>query len=56
LSEYEYDYILDKDGTKGVSVKNWLEKNKLTLAIIDVQNYITDKKYREKYRQNGTII
>ena len=36
VSEYEYDYILDKDDPKGVSVKSWLEKNKLVRVIIDV--------------------
>ncbi len=53
MSEYKFDYILDKNGPKGISVESWLENNKLALVIIDVQNYITNKKYRGKYSSDG---
>lgn len=53
MNEYKYDYILNKDGPKGISVKSWLDTNKLALVIIDVQNYITDKRYRGKYSSDG---
>ncbi len=53
MSDYEYDYILDKNGPKGISEKSWLEKDKLAMIIIDVQNYITNKKYRGKYSSDG---
>ncbi len=54
MSNYKYDYILDEDGPKGIAVKSWLEKEKLALIIIDVQNYITDIKYSGKYSAAGS--
>ena len=53
MSDYKYDYVLDKNGPKGVSVESWLENNKLALIIIDIQNYITNRKYRGKYSSDG---
>jgi nicotinamidase-related amidase len=36
---------LDDEGPHGIAVSSWLEKEKLALLIIDVQNYITKEKY-----------
>jgi hypothetical protein len=27
MSEYKYDYLLDKDGPEGIPVESWLENN-----------------------------
>jgi nicotinamidase-related amidase len=45
LSNISYDYRLDDEGPHGIAVSSWLEKEKLALLIIDVQNYITKEKY-----------
>jgi nicotinamidase-related amidase len=45
LSNISYDYRLDDGGPHGIAVSSWLEKEKLALLIIDVQNYITKEKY-----------
>jgi nicotinamidase-related amidase len=50
----KYDFILDKEGPKGISLESWLEKEKLALIIIDMQNYMIDRKYRGKYSANGS--
>jgi nicotinamidase-related amidase len=67
LSNISYDYRLDDEGPHGIAVSSWLEKEKLALLIIDVQNYITMEKYggvwtsgdRKAYyyhRCNGIVV
>ena len=53
MADYNYDFIIDRDGPKGISRKSWLEKDKLALILIDMQNYITDKKYSGKWNSSG---
>jgi nicotinamidase-related amidase len=53
LIDYNYDFIIDNNGPKGISIKSWLEKEKLALILIDVQNYITNKKYSGKWSSNS---
>jgi nicotinamidase-related amidase len=40
-----YDYICDPDGPRGISLESWLERERLALLVIDVQNYITLPEY-----------
>jgi nicotinamidase-related amidase len=41
MSEFSFDYLLDKKGPRGIAVESWLDRSRLTLMIIDMQNYMT---------------
>ena len=53
MKEKIHNFIKDQDGPKGISIKSWLEKDKLALVLIDLQNYITDKKYSGIFSSGG---
>jgi nicotinamidase-related amidase len=48
-----YDYICDPDGPRGISLRSWLERERLALMVIDVQNYITLPKYSGVWTASG---
>jgi nicotinamidase-related amidase len=50
---YKYSFDLDPDGPKGISIKSWLNPDKLALLIIDVQNYITSEEYSGQYSSSS---
>lgn len=49
----EYDFITDKDGPRGVSIKSWLEKEKIALLMNDIQNFCTYEKYSGTWSSDG---
>ena len=50
---YKYSFELDPTGPKGINIANWLNTKKIALIIIDIQNYITNKKYSGKYSSSN---
>lgn len=48
-NKYKFDFIFDKNGPHSISVSSYLEKNKLALMVIDMQNYMTDYNYKGKW-------
>jgi nicotinamidase-related amidase len=53
LSGFSFDFIVDKKGPHGIAYESWLEREKLAFVVIDVQNYITQKKYSGRWTANG---
>ncbi len=53
MSEVEYDFVLDPEGPRGVSVGSWLDADRLALMVIDVQNYITLPRYSGAWTAAG---
>lgn len=45
MVDYEFEYKLDPEGPKGISIESWLDKDKLGLVLVDFQNYWLDEKY-----------
>jgi biuret amidohydrolase len=54
MNSYFYDFKLDRNGPHKVSVESYLEKEKLALMIIDMQNYMTANKYTGKWSSRGS--
>jgi hypothetical protein len=46
INSFYYDFKLDRNGPQKVSIGNYIEKDKLALMIIDMQNYMTGHKYK----------
>jgi nicotinamidase-related amidase len=53
MDAVEYDFVLDKKGPRGISVGSWLERGRLALMVIDVQNYITLPRYSGTWTAAG---
>ena len=53
MNSYYYDFELDKNGPHKVSIESYIEKDKLALMIIDMQNYMTMHKYTGKWSSRG---
>ncbi len=53
MSEYQFDYELDPGGPRGVSFGSWLDRDRIALIVIDVQNYITLPKYSGAWTADG---
>jgi len=51
--DYRYSFKTDPAGPKGISISSWLDPDKLALLIIDIQNYLTDKKYSGQYSSSN---
>jgi len=47
--KYYFDFEMDSNGPHKISKKCYLEKERLALLVIDMQNYITDRKYSGKW-------
>ena len=45
MSSNRYGFATDPAGPRGVAKSSWLEREKLALVVIDVQNYITQPRY-----------
>jgi nicotinamidase-related amidase len=41
MSEFAFDYVLDEKGPRGIGVESWLDRSRIGLMIIDMQNYMT---------------
>ncbi len=52
--KYTFDFIGDKQGPHKILKASYLEKSKLVLMIIDMQNYMTDHAYRGKWSSKGS--
>ena len=50
---FSFDFIVDKKGPHGIAYESWLEREKLALMVVDVQNYITQKKYSGVWTADG---
>jgi len=48
-----FDFKLDKNGPHGIHISSWLEKGKLALVVVDLQNYLTRKRYSGKWSSGG---
>ncbi|MBU4450313.1 MAG: hypothetical protein KKE35_03355 [Actinobacteria bacterium] len=46
--KYIFDFIVDKEGPHKISKESYLEKDRLALMVIDMQNYITENLYTGK--------
>jgi nicotinamidase-related amidase len=48
-----YDFLTDPAGPRGIAAASWLERRRLALLVIDVQNYITLPEYRGDWTAAG---
>lgn len=53
-AKYFFDFIKDKNGPHKIAEKSYLEKEKLALMVIDMQNYMTDHLYTGKWSSRGS--
>jgi len=44
-NNFEFSYILDSNGPKGIAIESWLNKRKSGLILVDYQNYWLDENY-----------
>ncbi|MHB1347558.1 MAG: cysteine hydrolase family protein [Candidatus Humimicrobiaceae bacterium] len=54
MNSYFFDFIPDKNGPHKISFGSYLEKDKLALMVIDMQNYMTQNKYTGKWSSRGS--
>jgi len=54
MNSYYYDFKLNKEGPHKISIESYLEKQKLALMVIDMQNYMTQHKYTGKWSSRGS--
>ncbi|MBM3706216.1 MAG: cysteine hydrolase [Actinobacteria bacterium] len=54
MEKYFFDFIPDKKGPHKISIKSYLEKAKLALLVIDMQNYMTEQLYTGKWSSRGS--
>ncbi|MCL4386338.1 MAG: cysteine hydrolase [Actinobacteria bacterium] len=54
MNSYYYDFKLDKNAPHKISIESYLEKQKLVLMVIDMQNYMTRHKYTGKWSSGGS--
>jgi nicotinamidase-related amidase len=54
MQKYFFDFIPDIKGPHKISERSYLEKDKLALLVIDMQNYMTDNHYRGKWSSRGS--
>ncbi len=52
--KYFFDFLIDKKGPHKVSIKSYLEKDKLALIVVDMQNYMTENIYTGKWSSRGS--
>ncbi len=48
-----YDFLTDPAGPRGIAVGSWLERERLALMVVDVQNYITLPQYSGVWTAGG---
>jgi len=53
MNETKYDFRTDPAGPRGIAKASWLEKARLALMVIDVQNYITLPEYSGYWTASG---
>jgi nicotinamidase-related amidase len=53
LEKYAFDYKLNKGHPRGIDLGSWLDRERLAVVVIDMQNYITKKKYSGKWSSGG---
>ncbi|MGM0365910.1 MAG: cysteine hydrolase family protein [Actinomycetota bacterium] len=44
-----FDFDLDPLGPHGIKISSWLETKRIALVVVDLQNYITRKRYSGKW-------
>ena len=54
MKKYLFDFKIDKNGPHKISIESYLNKSKLALIIIDMQNYMTDNLYTGKWSSRGS--
>jgi len=54
MNSYFFDFTLDNSGPHKISHESYLEKDKLALMVIDMQNYMTLNKYTGKWSSRGS--
>jgi len=54
MEKYFFDFTLDKYGPHKISRASYLEKSKLALMVIDMQNYMTEHTYTGKWSSRGS--
>ncbi len=52
--KYFFDFIQDKNGPHKISRRSYLEREKLGLLVIDMQNYMIDRLYTGKWSSRGS--
>lgn len=52
--EYTFDFVPDRQGPHKILKASYLEKSKLSLMVIDMQNYMTDYTYKGKWSSKGS--
>ena len=52
--KFFFDFVQDKNGPHKIARKSYLEKEKLALLIIDMQNYMIDHLYTGKWSSRGS--
>lgn len=48
-----YSFVPDPNGPKGISISSWLDPPRTALVIVDMQNYMTDRKYTSRWSADG---
>ena len=48
-----YSFLPDPKGPKGISLSSWLNPSATALVIVDMQNYMTDRKYTSRWSADG---
>ena len=54
MNSYFFDFAIDNSGPHKISFKSYIEKDKLALMVIDMQNYMTLSKYAGKWSSRGS--
>jgi len=54
MRKYFFDFTIDKKGPHKISKESYLEKSRLALMVIDMQNYMTEYLYTGKWSSRGS--
>ena len=54
MKKYYFDFNFDKSGPHKIAKESYLEKGRLALMVIDMQNYMTDHLYTGKWSSRGS--
>lgn len=54
MDKYSFDFVLDKNGPHKISRASYLERDRLALMVIDMQNYMTEHAYTGKWSSRGS--
>jgi len=48
-----HGFVPDSSGPKGISISSWLHPERTALVVVDMQNYMTDRKYTSRWSADG---